>query len=235
MAEIEFPQQMEAISRKLDIILEEIALQQQHRREMDDLKDDLFRIAKDTYQTAIVELEQVHDQLSTADMLFLGKKLLRNVNNITAMFEQVESVKGFLDDFTPISRELMIDVMNKLDEFDRKGYFEFIKELLKGMDNVVSSFSIDDVKHLSDNIVTIVSTVKNLTQPDMLQTINNALAVYKNLDIEIAEKVTLLSLVKEFNTPEVKRGLAFAMLFLRNLAQQHALHSFQSTSTSETN
>jgi len=232
MAEIEFQQQMEAINRKLDIILEEIALQQQHRREMDDLKDDLLRIAKDTYQTAIVELEQVHDQLRTGDMLFLGKKHLRNVNNITAMFEQVENVKGFLDDFTPISRELMIDGMNKLDEFDRKGYFEFIKELLKGMDNIVSSFSIDDVKRLSDNIVTIVSTVKNLTQPDMLQTINNALAVYKNLDIEIAEKVTLMSLVKEFNTPEVKRGLAFAMLFLRNLAQQHALYSFQSTSTS---
>jgi len=232
MAEIEFQQQMEAINRKLDIILEEIALQQQHRREMDDLKDDLLRIAKDTYQTAIVELEQVHDQLRTGDMLFLDKKHLRNVNNITAMFEQVENVKGFLDDFTPISRELMIDGMNKLDEFDRKGYFEFIKELLKGMDNIVSSFSIDDVKRLRDNIVTIVSTVKNLTQPDMLQTINNALAVYKNLDIEIAEKVTLMSLVKEFNTPEVKRGLAFAMLFLRNLAQQHALYSFQSTSTS---
>ena len=46
------------------------------------------------------------------------------------------------------------------------------------------SFSPEDVKHLGDNIVTILNTIKNLTQPDMLHAINNAVTVYKNIDVE---------------------------------------------------
>ena len=65
--------QIDAINQKLDIILEEISLQRRHRQEMDDLKDDLMRVGKDIYQTALVELEDVHDNLSTGDIMHLGK------------------------------------------------------------------------------------------------------------------------------------------------------------------
>jgi uncharacterized protein YjgD (DUF1641 family) len=110
--------------------------------------------------------------------------------------------------------------MGKLDELDRKGYFTFAKELGGVADNVVTSFTRDDVKNLGDNVVTILNTVKSLTQPDMLQTINNAIGVYKQLDVQIPEKVSLLTLLKEINTPETKRGLAFAVAFLKNVANQ---------------
>jgi uncharacterized protein YjgD (DUF1641 family) len=108
--------------------------------------------------------------------------------------------------------------MNKFDEIDRKGYFQFAKELQKAADNVVTSFTPNDVKLLGDNLVTILNTVKNLTQPDMLQAINNAVAVYKNIDVKVDEKVSLISLIKELNSPEVKRGLAVGLKFLKNLA-----------------
>jgi uncharacterized protein YjgD (DUF1641 family) len=212
--------QIDDINRKLDIILGEIELQSRHRREMDDLKDDLMRVGKDVYDTAVLELEEVSDQLQTGDMLHLGKKLLRNVRNITKTFEQLENIKDFINDASPITRELFIDFMNKLDEFDRKGYFQFLKELSNVMDNVVVSFSADDVKHLAENIVTIMNTVKNLTQPDMLKAVNNALTVYKNLDVDLAEKITLFGLIREINKPEVKKGLAFALKFLENLGKQ---------------
>jgi uncharacterized protein YjgD (DUF1641 family) len=88
------------------------------------------------------------------------------------------------------------------------------------VDNVVTSFTPEDVKNLGDNVVTILNTLKNLTQPDMLQTINNTIGVYKQLDVQIPEKVSLFSLIKEINTPEMKRGLAFAITFLKNVANQ---------------
>lgn len=213
--------QIDEINRKLDIIIEEIELQKRHRREMDDLKDDLVRVGKDVYDTAVLELEEVHDHIKTGDILYLFKKLLRNINNITKTFEQLENLKDFIEDFGPVSRELVLDFMNILNEIDRKGYFEFARELSKISDNIVTSFSAEDVKSLGDNIVTILNTVKSLTQPDMLHAANNALSVYKNLDIEVAEKVTLFSLIKELNTPEVKRGLAFAIQFLKNISVQN--------------
>lgn len=218
MERVKTQSQIDEINSKLDIILEEIELQKRHRREMEDLKEDLFRVGKDVYETAVTELEEVHDHIKTGDILHLGKKLLRNVNNLNRAFDQLESTRDFLRDVSPLVRESILDMMNKMDEFDRKGYFEFIKELQKAGDNVVTSFTPNDVKLLGDNIVTILNTIKNLTQPDMLQAINNAVAVYKNIDVKVDEKVSLFSLIKELNSPEVKRGFAVGLKFLKNLA-----------------
>jgi len=210
--------QIDEINYKLNIILEEIELQREHRRMMEDLKDDLYRVGKDLYETAIVELEEVHDHLNTGDILHLGKKLLRNVNTLSKAFDQMESLRDFARDVSPLVHESILDLMKKLDEFDRKGYFQFARELQKAADNVVTSFTAEDVKNLGDNIVTILNTIKNLTQPDMLQAINNAVSVYKNIDVKVDEKVSFFSLLKEMNSPEVRRGLAVGLKFLKNLA-----------------
>jgi uncharacterized protein YjgD (DUF1641 family) len=220
MEEQRLQNQIDTINRKLDTILEEIEYLRQRRREMEDLKEDLVRVGKDFYQTAVEELDDVHDYLSTGDILYLGKKVLRNVRTITQTFEQLESIRDFLQDAAPLARESFIDFMNKLDEFDRKGYFTFAKELGNITDRIVTSFSADDIKNLGENIVTIINTVKNLTQPDMLQAANNALAVYQKMNIEVKEDVSLLKLLRELNTPEARRGLAFAIRFLKNLANQ---------------
>ncbi len=219
MEEKNIQEQVNEINKKLDFILEEMNLQRTRRKEMEDLKDDLMRVGKDVYQTAVVELEGVHDYLQTGDVLHLGKKLLRNVNTINKSIEQLESLRDFLQDFSPISRESVIDLMNKLDELDRKGYFQFLKEFKNIADNIVTSFTVEDVKALGDNIVTILNTVKNLTQPDMLHAINNAVSVYEKLDITVDEKISYFTLFKRMNTPEMRRGIAFAIRFLKSLAE----------------
>lgn len=222
MNEQSLQDQVDAINRKLDIILEEIELQRRHRREMEDLKDDLLRVGKDLYQAAVVELEETHDSLDTGDILYLGKKLLRNVKTITAALEQMENFRDFLQDFNPVARALFIDLLNTLHELDRKGYFAFLKELSNVGDRVVTSFSTDDVRRFGENVVTILNTVKSLTQPDMLHAINNAVTVYKQLDISVTEEVSLFSLLREINTPETKRGLAFTLRFLKSIAVQQS-------------
>jgi uncharacterized protein YjgD (DUF1641 family) len=214
--------QIDAINQKLDLIIEEIEYQRRHRKEMEDLKNDLMRIGKDIYRTALVELEEVHDSLSTGDMLHLGKKLLRNVRTISTTIEQLENFRDFFQDFSPVARNMFIDLMNTLDEFDRQGYFAFGRELRAVADKVVTSFSVDDVRHLGENVVTILNTVKHLTQPDMLHAVNNALSVYKTLDINVQEDISLLSLLREFNTPEARRGMTYMIRFFKALAAQQA-------------
>lgn len=228
-------EQIDKINKKLDIILEEIELQKKHRREFEDLKDDLMRVGKDLYNTAVEELDQIHDHVSTRDILYFGKYMLRNVNTINKVVQQLESTKDFLNDASPLIREYMIDFMAKLDDFDRRGYFEFIKESQSIVDKVVTSFSKEDIKALGDNIVTILNTVKNLTQPDMLQTVNNALLVYKKLNIEIEEKVSLASVFKEMSSPEVRKGLVFALRFLKNLAEQPQNMQLTTLNNTQTN
>jgi len=211
--------EIDAINKKLDLIIDEIGYQRRRRLEMEDLKEDALRVGKDLFQTTVQELEEVHDHIKTGDMLHLFKKLLRNINNITKTFEQLENLKDFLQDFGPVSRDMFLDFMNKLNEFDRKGYFELARELSKISDKVVTSFTAEDLKKIGENTSAVINTVKNITQPEILQTVNNAANALKNIELDGNEKVSLFSLMKEFNDPEVKRGLAFAVKFLKNFAK----------------
>ncbi len=218
MTEQDLEKQLAEINRKLDFVTSQLALQQRRQREAQELKDDLSRIATDIFQTAVVELDEVGHHFDASDLWYLGKKLLRNVRNLARTLDQLESANDFLQDAKPIAREAFFDLLYTLDELDRKGYFAFFSELLKVLDRVVTSFTVDDVRLLGENIVTILTTVRNLTQPDMLEAINNAVSVYKNLTISVEQEISYRQLLREFRTPEMRRGLAFGIQFLKNLA-----------------
>ncbi len=211
--------QIDALSKKMDFIIEEIQYQKKTRKANEDLIEDLTRVGKDVYQTALVELEDVSDSITTGDFWFLIKKLMRNVNNLTKTFELIENAKDFINDFSPISRELVLDLMNKLDELDRKGYFNYLKEFSKMVDNIVNAFSHQDVKDLGDNIVLILNTIKRSTQPEMLKAINNFIDVYRSLDFEVESNVKIMGLIKEMNKDETKRGMKIGINFLKALSK----------------
>jgi uncharacterized protein YjgD (DUF1641 family) len=88
------------------------------------------------------------------------------------------------------------------------------------MDNIISSYPPEDVRALADNVVTILDTVKNITQPDMLNAINNAVSIFKNLDTDNIQEYSLWKVFREMNTPEMKRGLGFIMTFMKNLSKE---------------
>lgn len=220
MAAKNIQKQIDEINGKLDIILDEIEHQRRHRREMDDLKDDLTRVGKDLYLSAVDELEEVHDHINTGDMLYLGKKVLRNVNNITKMFEQLESITDFLHDATPLTREYILAFMKKMDEFDRKGYFEFLKESAKIIDKVITEFPVQELKIFKDNIIVFMNTIKNLTQPEMLESINNAAITFKEFDFESSKNMSLFKLLREVNTPEMKNSIALGVQLLKSLSNK---------------
>ena len=220
MDETSLTKQLQGIQEKLDSIQAELTVSRRHREEMQELKEDLTMVAKDLFQSAVIELEDVAPFVQTGDFLHLVKRIIRNTNNISSTISQLESLLDFLEDWRPIGKELFNDGLEKLDEMDRKGYFAFIKEISAIMDSIVTHFSVEDVRLLSENIVMILETVKNLTQPEMLHALNNALTVYQNIDIESIEEYSAMRALRELRTPEMKRGLGFIITFLKNVSRE---------------
>lgn len=209
---------LEALDRKLDIVLEEVAEIRRIRREVEELKDDLARVGKDVFSTVVTELEEVAPFVGTGDFTALLKRLVRNVNNLNELFVQVESARDLLNDAAPLARGLFSDGIAKLDELDRKGYFAMGRELGRAVDNIVTNYTPEDARRLADNIVVMMETFKNLTQPEMLLAVNNAMEIYRKLDFAKMEEVSLWRAFREINKPEMRRALGFLLSFLRNLA-----------------
>lgn len=211
-------ERLDALDRKLDRVLEEVEEVRRFRREIDELKEDLTRVGREVMTSTITELEDVAPFVRTGDFADLAKRLVRNTNSLTELLVQLEGARDFLQDATPLARQLMSDSLEQLDRMDRKGYFAMGRELARALDQVVGEFTVEDVRLLGDNLTVILRTVKNLTQPEMLQAINNAVEIYKKVDFDTIEEFSFWKAFREVNKPEMRRGLGFLIVFLRNLS-----------------
>jgi uncharacterized protein YjgD (DUF1641 family) len=212
-------QQINDINRKLDLLLDYMHEQKLKSSAVDDLVSDLSIIGKDVYDTAVVELETRQVQMDPEEIKVLMIKLVKNVPTFIQMIDMLESMMDLAKDATPMVNEIIIDFTKKLHEFEQKGYFEFARETGKVIDKVVTHYSPKDISDLSDNVVTILDTVKNLTQPDMLKAINNALRVFNSMEMDRLPEYSIWRVMKEMNSPEMKRGMAFMVTFLKNLSK----------------
>jgi uncharacterized protein YjgD (DUF1641 family) len=194
---------------------------QQRQREIDELKDDLSLIAKDIFNAAVEELEDVAPHFDTSDLVHLLKKLLRNTKNINRLLTQMESAEDLFRDLQPLGKQVFDQWLNTLDNLDKKGYFEFFRESLKIFDTIITSFSLEDVRLLRENITSIILTIKGMTQPEILATIDNALLFFRKMDIEVERDMSYFQILKELKKPEVKQGIVFTLEFIKNMAKSN--------------
>ena len=212
--------QLDEINQKLDLVLHYVNQQRLKSEAIEDLVTDVSIIGRDVFHDVVNELDNQNIELDIDEIKILIFKLIKNVGNFVTVLSAFESLNDFLKDAGPVANEVMIDVIKKMHEFEKKGYFEFIKELMNVFDNIITNYSGEDVRLLSANIVTIMDTIKNMTQPEMLSAMNNAVNIYKNLNPDDVEEYSMWKAFREMRTPEMKRGIGFIMLFLKNLSKE---------------
>lgn len=217
MSDTNVQTQINEINHKLDLLLDYVNQQRLKSHVVEDLVADLTIVGKDVYDTTVTELENHSVEIDPETVKILLVKLLKNVDNFSRLLDFFESMNDLLRDVRPIGNELLIDLTKKMHEFEQKGYFEFIKAAGKIVDNIVTHFSTEDALLLADNVVGILETVKNITQPDMLLAINNATTIFKSMEMDDVPEYSLLKAYREMRTPEMKKGLGFIITFLKNL------------------
>jgi len=212
--------QINEINQKLDQVLHHVNEQRLQRDSFNDLADDLYIVGKDAFQSTVDELDKREIEVNVDDLKNLSLRMLRNVDNFNQMLDTFESMVDLTKDAGPIVNEVGVDVIHKFHEMEQKGYFDFLREATRIFDNIVSNYSPEDVRELADNIVTIMETVRNMTQPDMLRAMNNAVNIYKEMDFDNVKEYSMWKAFREMRSPEMKKGIGFMITFLKNLSNQ---------------
>lgn len=219
MADTNMQEQMNEINKKLDLVLAEINSQRLKRNELTDLAEDLSIIGKDVFTNTVQTLDNAGVELDYDALNSLLIRFMRNIGTFNEMFEMLESGNDLIKDLTPIVHQVGLDAIKKMTEFEEKGYFAFFGEAVKIMDNIVEHFSPEDVTALADNVVSMLETVKGMTQPDMLEAMNNGLLVYKSMETKDIKEYSLWKAFRAMNSPEMKRSLGFMITFMQKLSK----------------
>lgn len=210
---------MDLLDQKLDTLLGYVQEQRRSATVVEDLVNDMSIIGKDVYHTAVEELDKRKVELNPEELTELSISFLRNIQNLNTLMKTLESAMDLVEDLSPILNESLIDLTRKMGELDQKGYFEFFGETARIIDNIVTGFTPEDVRMLADNIVLILSTVKDITQPKMLKSIDNAVRVFANIETEDIPEISVWKLMRTMNKPEIKKGLGFVVTFMQNLSK----------------
>lgn len=220
MDEKKMQQQIDDMNRKLDRVLEEVIAQREMRQTASDLVADLSIIGNDLFGAAVTELDAAGVEIDAEAVKVLLLKIVRNIDSLNEMFDTLEAAFDLVKDIAPVVRQFGLDGVDQLQKLESKGYLDFMKESSKIFDNIVAHFTPEDVRLLSENAVSILETVKSLTQPEMLSAINNGLVVYKSLDVSSVPEYSLMKAFRAMKTPEMKKGLGFMITFLKNIAAE---------------
>ncbi len=127
---------------------------------------------------------------------------------------QLESFDDLREDFVPIAHEGMLIAYRKLDELERAGAIDFLKEAAGVFHTISTSFTQEDVRALGDNVVQILRTVRSLTQPEVLELADKAAGALKEAP---AEPLGRIGLLRSFRDPEVRKGLTMFLGVLREM------------------
>ncbi|NOR74415.1 MAG: DUF1641 domain-containing protein [Draconibacterium sp.] len=220
MEEKELQTQITELNQKVDLLLEYVNQQRLKSNQLEDLVADFSIVGKDMYDSAVEELDNRMVNLDLDQVKGLVLRVLRNIENMNNALEMFESVNDLVKDASPIFNEVIIDFTKKLNEFDQKGYFEFFTEAGNILDNIITHYSPEDVRSLSENVVTILETVRSATQPEMMAALNNGLKIYGSIEMDNIPEYSIFKVMREMNKPEMKRAMGFFVTFMKNLSAE---------------
>ena len=212
-----------ALGEQVAYLSEKAYEDRRRQREWDELREDLTPVINDVYAVTVEQLEEIQAYVQLEDVAQLAKRLARNTRTFNELLDQVESANDFVKDFAPLSQDMVEQAILMLNDMEQKGYFGFVRQGQYVMDQIVTSFTEDDVRQLGDNVVLILNTVKALTQPQMMDLVNSLTSGFQAVEGEADELPTsMFGLLREMRDPEVRRGLAITMQVLKKVSAQYS-------------
>lgn len=212
-------QKIDSLSMQVAFLSEQAKIQQRRQQEFDELKQDMIPIANHLIKLTINELAEIDPEFEIEDLIFLLKRVLRNVPLILTMFDRFEAIMGITDEVELLGKQVFSTAVERLDQMEREGYFGFAREGWGILERVVTEFSDEDVKALGENVVTILTTVRNMTQPEIMAMANNAIGAIQEVPPE-TKTPSVLSLLRELSNPKTRRGMARMINLLQVLDEQ---------------
>jgi uncharacterized protein YjgD (DUF1641 family) len=218
-SDVTLEERLDVLSAQVAFLVEEAQRQRDRSDRIAELSHDLAPLARQAMDSAARELEEI--DVSLEDILYLGRTLLSALPAIQAAIRQLESLGELGQDVAPLSTLAVGALTERLQEMESKGYFAFARSGAGIVDRIVTTYTEDDVEALGDNIVLILDTVKEMTQPEVMTMLRRTLHTVGEAE-ESPEPPSMFALLKEMRDPQTRRGLARVLTMLRSVGEERS-------------
>lgn len=216
-AELTAEERLDRMAAQLDELTAEMQRQRAQRDMVAELTHELGPIARDAMATASTELEDL--DVTTEDLVRFGRTMATALPTLERALAQLDGLASLAAEVTELSGPAMGSLVDRLQALQDKGYLGFAQQTAGVVDRVVTNFSEDDVRALGDNVVLILQTVKEMTQPEIMSMLQRTAHLVNEPEGEPIEPPSLFSLIRDMRDPDVRRGLARMLTVLRSMGE----------------
>jgi uncharacterized protein YjgD (DUF1641 family) len=213
---VDLNQKLDGLTTQVAYLTEQAQIAERQRQDRTELVRDLTPIANEAFRLTVGQLEEVQEYVDLGDLLRLLKRLLRNGRNLEKMLDQLESLSDLAETLGPLTDDIFGKAVDGLADLEHKGYFSFARGGAKIVDNIVTSFTEEDVRRLGDRVVLVLHAVKDMTHPEIMTVVPSTSSTAAG-DFEKPLDISYLGLLRQTRDPSVRRGLALTLGVLRAL------------------
>lgn len=210
---------IDLLTERVLVLTDEAEQRARQRRMLEELGGDLSRISGDALEVVTRELDSLSATADLADSVRLLRRLVEAAPDIDRAVSALQQASALIDDVAPLGTDVLAAVTDRLADAERKGYFTFARAGGRIADRIVTSFDEDDLEQLGDNVVTILETVREVTQPELLTLLGRMIeavqAEQRLIEDDHGDAPSFWAIAKELRDPDVRRGMARALHTLK--------------------
>lgn len=183
-----------------------------------ELREELAPRVNEAVQALIVELAEVEADFQLEDLIFLIKKILRNIRNLNFVLDQMKNLIDFALTAEPLLKSSVPQVISYLDELEQQGVLRLLGTSIDVLKRVGASYSFDDLQQVADGIVRLAGILKKLTAPEALDLLDRSAGLPSRVNVAGAQAIGPWGMLRGMGDPQVQQGLGVLLELTRGLS-----------------
>ncbi|MBL8928700.1 MAG: DUF1641 domain-containing protein [Kineosporiaceae bacterium] len=205
--------QLDRIETSLVALAEEVHQLRAERDRWRELTHELMPVAQGAMSLASRELEDLSGDVTIEDLARFARTAARALPQLEALMAQVGPASELVHEVTSLTGAGVGALSASLARAEERGYFTFARGGAAILDQVVASFGEEDLRALGANVVLILETVKQMTQPEVMRFLSQTVEEVKE---DHGPPPSTLALIRQLRDPQVRRGLGRALTVLHD-------------------
>jgi len=216
-------EEIQVLNEKIDFLTEQVTSITYRLKAFDELKEDLALFTNDAFTEVVNFLADVDFHFRSEEFVFLVKKLLRNIKNISKLMTQLESFMELMEDVSPLAKEVFYDLVEKFELLEKDGLFKSLGSVMTGMRRLHENFTPEEIEQMGENHVRLLKLSNRLATSENLEKLEKITDEIEKMDFKKSENetVSLFKVLKKARSPEVLRSLNLLLEIAAIISKQN--------------
>ena len=213
------PSTEELLMERLDRMEGQLQTLVKAQQSLTELKADVAPLMNSAVRLLIDELGVMESDFQLEDVYALVKQGMKSLRNLTQALESMGNLFDLWNTMEPMLKSTVPNIINYMDNLERKGVFRTYAAMLEVRAKVAAHYDPEELATMSDAFVLLLSMLKKLSDPRMIDFMNRILDLPMEIKLKEAKPIGPLGMLSVMGNKETRQGLGVAMELTKALGK----------------